>query len=73
MFFSKEILTEILKKKKKKKIQQSALWTLTIKITFSLASAKKTTSLSLFIFTHKKYIYLKRRINFLSSHGTQKK
>ena len=30
-------------------------------------------SLSLFIFTHTKYIYLKRRINFLSHDGTHKK
>ena len=29
-------------------------------------------SLSLLIFTHTKYIYLKTRINFLSNHGTHK-
>ena len=46
--------------------------TLRIQITFSIAPAKMKISLSLVIFTHTKYINLKRRINFLSNHGTYK-
>ena len=46
------------------------IWQLRTRITFSIAPAK--ISLSLFIFTHTKYIYLKKRINFLSNHGTHK-
>ena len=44
-----------------------------IHITFSLATAKIEMSLSLFIFTHTKYIWFKRRINFLSKTVTHKK
>ena len=46
--------------------------TLRIQITFNIAPAKMKISLSLFIFTHTKYINLKGRINFLSNHGTHK-
>ena len=44
---------------------------LRIHITFSIAPAKM--KISFFIFTHTKYIYLKRRINLLHNHGTHKK
>ena len=47
--------------------------TLRIYITFSIAQAKMKISLSLFIFTHTRFKYLKRRINFVSNHGTHKK
>ena len=43
---------------------------LRIHITFSIAPAKM--KISFFIFTHTKYIYLKRRINLLHNHGTHK-
>ena len=46
---------------------------LRIHITFSIAAAKMKMSLLQFIFTRKKYIYLKKRINFLSNHGSQNK
>ena len=39
-------------------------------ITFSTAPTKMEISLSLFIFTHAKYRYLKRKTNFLFNHGT---
>ena len=50
------------------------IWfSLKIHIAFSIAPAKIKISLSPVIFTHGKYIYLKRRINFLYCHGTLKK
>ena len=44
-----------------------------IHITFSITPPKLKISLSRFIFIHRKYIYFKRRIHFLSNHCTCKK
>ena len=42
-------------------------------ITFGITPANRKISLLLFVFAHTKYIYLKRRTNFLSNHDTHKK
>ena len=53
--------------------QLSTTWyLLRIHITFSIAPTKMKISLLLFSFTHRKYIYLKGKINSLSNHGTHK-
>ena len=54
----------IIKKRSKLiKLYKQFMFLLRKQITFIKAPAKKT-CLSLFIFTHEKYIYLKRRINY---------
>ena len=45
---------------------------LIIHITFSIAPVIMKIPLSLFIFIYRKYIYFKRRLNFLSNHGSHK-